>query len=63
MVVSVGRLCRLTTQRCYSQGESAAAAASQVFPKITTHYTVHPRDKDPRWKGSVFFPLRVPTST
>ncbi|XP_013148482.1 PREDICTED: electron transfer flavoprotein-ubiquinone oxidoreductase, mitochondrial [Papilio polytes] len=23
---------------------------SDVYPKITTHYTVYPRDKDPRWK-------------
>ncbi|EAA11780.3 AGAP005894-PA [Anopheles gambiae str. PEST] len=23
--------------------------ASAQFPKITTHYTIHPRDKDPRW--------------
>ncbi|XP_047998829.1 electron transfer flavoprotein-ubiquinone oxidoreductase, mitochondrial [Leguminivora glycinivorella] len=23
---------------------------SDQFPKITTHYTIHPRDKDPRWK-------------
>ncbi|GBP77356.1 Electron transfer flavoprotein-ubiquinone oxidoreductase, mitochondrial, partial [Eumeta japonica] len=23
---------------------------SDVYPKITTHYTIHPRDKDPRWK-------------
>lgn len=22
---------------------------SQQFPKITTHYTIHPREKDPRW--------------
>lgn len=50
-LVSVGRLCRLTGHRCFSQGE--AAASSQAFPKITTHYTVQPRDKDPRWKGLV----------
>ncbi|CAG9766451.1 unnamed protein product [Ceutorhynchus assimilis] len=23
---------------------------SEQFPKITTHYTIHPREKDPRWK-------------
>ena len=23
------------------------------FPKITTHYTIHPREKDARWKGKV----------
>ncbi|KAJ8965630.1 hypothetical protein NQ317_017419 [Molorchus minor] len=26
--------------RCYSE----------QFPKITTHYTIHPRENDPRWK-------------
>ncbi|XP_053672290.1 electron transfer flavoprotein-ubiquinone oxidoreductase, mitochondrial [Anopheles nili] len=29
-------------RRCYSE-------ASAQFPKITTHYTIHSRDKDPRW--------------
>ncbi|KAK9731190.1 hypothetical protein QE152_g13817 [Popillia japonica] len=24
--------------------------STQTFPKITTHYTIYPRDKDPRWK-------------
>ncbi|XP_058126044.1 electron transfer flavoprotein-ubiquinone oxidoreductase, mitochondrial [Anopheles ziemanni] len=28
--------------RCYSE-------ASAQFPKITTHYTIKPREKDPRW--------------
>lgn len=28
---------------------------SDQFPKITTHYTIHPRDKDPRWKGEYQF--------
>lgn len=23
----------------------------QSFPKLTTHYTVHPRENDPRWAG------------
>lgn len=31
-----------------------ASAASVRFasnqPKLTTHYTIHPRDQDPRWK-------------
>ncbi|XP_072112097.1 electron transfer flavoprotein-ubiquinone oxidoreductase, mitochondrial [Mobula birostris] len=26
-------------------------ASSSSVSRITTHYTVHPRDKDPRWKG------------
>ncbi|GLV35213.1 Electron transfer flavoprotein-ubiquinone oxidoreductase [Carabus blaptoides fortunei] len=32
---------QLVTKRCFSD---------QNFPKITTHYTIHPRDKDSRWK-------------
>ena len=24
----------------------------QSFPKITTHYTVYPREKDSRWEGN-----------
>ncbi|RZF46544.1 hypothetical protein LSTR_LSTR013074 [Laodelphax striatellus] len=31
----------LLAKRCYSE---------QAFPKITTHYTIVPRDTDPRWK-------------
>ncbi|XP_054265319.1 electron transfer flavoprotein-ubiquinone oxidoreductase, mitochondrial isoform X1 [Macrosteles quadrilineatus] len=41
------KFCRVTGQRCFAQ---EAASGSQTFPKITTHYTVHPRDNDPRWK-------------
>uniref|UniRef100_A0A667ZT05 Electron transfer flavoprotein-ubiquinone oxidoreductase n=1 Tax=Myripristis murdjan TaxID=586833 RepID=A0A667ZT05_9TELE len=25
--------------------------SSVTTPRITTHYTIHPRDKDPRWEG------------
>lgn len=25
--------------------------SSVSAPRITTHYTIHPRDKDPRWEG------------
>lgn len=25
--------------------------SSGSTPRITTHYTIHPRDKDPRWEG------------
>jgi electron-transferring-flavoprotein dehydrogenase len=32
----------LSQTRCYS--------VSKEFPKITTHYTIHPREKDERWK-------------
>ncbi|XP_045479547.1 electron transfer flavoprotein-ubiquinone oxidoreductase, mitochondrial [Harmonia axyridis] len=34
----------VTRVRCLSRNYS------DNFPKITTHYTVHPRDKDQRWK-------------
>ncbi|CAL8354668.1 unnamed protein product [Merluccius merluccius] len=30
---------------------SARRWTSSSAPRITTHYTVHPRDKDPRWEG------------
>lgn len=33
------------TKRSYSITE-------QSFPKLTTHYTVYPREKDPRWEGN-----------
>jgi len=26
-------------------------SSSSSVPRITTHYTVYPRDKDPRWEG------------
>lgn len=33
---------------------SVSASASDGLPKITTHWTIHPREKDPRWKGMMF---------
>uniref|UniRef100_A0A2A4JZ91 Electron transfer flavoprotein-ubiquinone oxidoreductase n=1 Tax=Heliothis virescens TaxID=7102 RepID=A0A2A4JZ91_HELVI len=30
--------------------KAASRLYSDAYPKITTHYTIHPRDKDPRWK-------------
>lgn len=38
---------RLVRQCLYQ----SRAYSSQTTPRITTHYTIHPRDKDPRWKG------------
>lgn len=29
--------------------------SSLSAPRITTHYTVHPRDKDSRWEGKTLF--------
>ncbi|XP_078719208.1 electron transfer flavoprotein-ubiquinone oxidoreductase, mitochondrial [Lampetra fluviatilis] len=37
-----GPACIAASCRSFSSG-------SEVTPKITTHYTVHPRDNDPRW--------------
>nr|CAD7442804.1 unnamed protein product [Timema bartmani] len=42
VISQVQRLPWQVTQRRYS---------NQQFPKITTHYTVVPRETDPRWKG------------
>ncbi|XP_060065203.1 electron transfer flavoprotein-ubiquinone oxidoreductase, mitochondrial-like [Ylistrum balloti] len=33
----------------YLRQRHYCANAAKSTPKITTHYTVHPRDKDPRW--------------
>lgn len=33
---------------CWHGGKYCSSVAT---PKITTHYTVHPRETDPRWKG------------
>lgn len=33
---------------CWHGGKYYSSVAT---PKITTHYTVHPRENDSRWKG------------
>ncbi len=33
---------------------STKTTAAVTPRKITTHYTIYPRDKDERWKGSIF---------
>jgi len=33
------------------QARQQSTFPDSSFPKITTHYTVCPRDNDPRWKG------------
>lgn len=38
----------LNNFRCFKQ--NLRSRSTQLSPKITTHYTVHPRDQDPRWK-------------
>ncbi|CAG0920143.1 unnamed protein product [Notodromas monacha] len=30
---------------------------AQSYPKLTTHYTIHPREKDPRWKVDLQHPV------
>ncbi|XP_046394961.1 electron transfer flavoprotein-ubiquinone oxidoreductase, mitochondrial isoform X1 [Ischnura elegans] len=47
MAVSTG-VCIVNTQRFLSLAKRCLA--TQTFPKITTHYTVVPRETDPRWK-------------
>ena len=32
-------------------GQRLYSSDALKYPKITTHYTIHPRDVDPRWKG------------
>ena len=44
---AVSRLDAGGTRRCFT----TAAAAASHHPKITTHYSVVPRDSDPRWTG------------
>ena len=39
--------CRIAATLIRSQSTLAAAGN----PRITTHYSVYPRDKDPRWEG------------
>lgn len=33
--------------------------SSVSTPRITTHYTIHPRDKDPRWQGKTLLYLKA----
>ncbi|XP_022901839.2 electron transfer flavoprotein-ubiquinone oxidoreductase, mitochondrial [Onthophagus taurus] len=41
--------------KCFHQSQLVARCFSDVaFPKITTHYTIYPREKDPRWKDIKF---------
>lgn len=35
------------------------ACSSVSTPRITTHYTIHPRDKDSRWDGKTLHRLKV----
>ncbi|EDO47030.1 predicted protein [Nematostella vectensis] len=35
---------------CFTYARRLCSGSTQQFPKITTHYTIHPRESDPRWK-------------
>ncbi|XP_061895950.1 electron transfer flavoprotein-ubiquinone oxidoreductase, mitochondrial [Entelurus aequoreus] len=35
----------------YTTVHNRPSSSSVAAPRITTHYTIHPRDKDPRWEG------------
>ncbi|XP_041358336.1 electron transfer flavoprotein-ubiquinone oxidoreductase, mitochondrial-like [Gigantopelta aegis] len=53
MAALVGK-CRAlnSAQRCMIQHicQHRSLSTKKSLPKITTHYTIYPRDKDPRWK-------------
>lgn len=36
---------------CLPSLHKAGWASTATVPRITTHYTIHPRDKDKRWEG------------
>ncbi|XP_016429052.1 LOW QUALITY PROTEIN: electron transfer flavoprotein-ubiquinone oxidoreductase, mitochondrial-like [Sinocyclocheilus rhinocerous] len=46
----VGALKAVQTEHVAPQVYSTRSSSSTV-PRITTHYTVYPRNKDPRWEG------------
>ncbi|KAK7922637.1 hypothetical protein WMY93_009539 [Mugilogobius chulae] len=47
------RLEDCTDRTCVSSALHSPAQKNLLIcgPRITTHYTIHPRDKDPRWEG------------
>ncbi|CAM9175717.1 unnamed protein product [Bubo scandiacus] len=42
---------KLIKRDCLSSLHIARCASTASVPRITTHYTIHPRDKDKRWEG------------
>ncbi|XP_071786756.1 electron transfer flavoprotein-ubiquinone oxidoreductase, mitochondrial-like isoform X1 [Asterias amurensis] len=48
MALSTSRLCRAACR--YARVSTKASYCTSTTPKITTHYTVVPREKDERWK-------------
>ncbi|NXS41200.1 ETFD protein, partial [Balaeniceps rex] len=50
-----GRQCfhalKLIKRDCLPSLHIARCASTASVPRITTHYTIHPRDKDKRWEG------------
>ncbi|KAI6069704.1 Electron transfer flavoprotein-ubiquinone oxidoreductase [Aix galericulata] len=42
---------KLIKRDCRPSLHTARCASTAAVPRITTHYTIHPRDKDKRWEG------------
>lgn len=42
---------KLIKRDCLPSLHVARCASTAPVPRITTHYTIHPRDKDKRWEG------------
>ncbi|KAM6400709.1 electron transfer flavoprotein-ubiquinone oxidoreductase, mitochondrial [Pluvialis apricaria] len=42
---------KLIKRDCLPSLHIARCASTASVPRITTHYTIHPRDKDKRWEG------------
>lgn len=43
---------RLPGKQAVGRAVRLYATDALKYPKITTHYSVHPRDKDARWTGN-----------
>lgn len=42
---------KLIKRECLPSLRVASCVSAASVPRITTHYTIHPRDKDKRWEG------------
>lgn len=44
---------KLIKRDCRPSLHITRCMSSAPVPRITTHYTIHPRDKDKRWEGEL----------
>lgn len=55
LLVFAARQCfhalKLIKKDCLLSLRVSRCASTSSVPRITTHYTIHPRDKDKRWEG------------